>query len=112
MIEFTLLVKYHGGARAFLGMPDPRETAEALCRSCGVELKEIKLTFGPVHLLVFGESSGTQLIFELVRNWEKREDVAIQILIVHSRDEYLRLLSVFHASSPVMTESTDDDAEA
>jgi uncharacterized protein with GYD domain len=83
-------------------MTDPRETDEVLCRSFGVELKEIMLTFGAFHLLVFCESPDTQSIAKLVRAWEKREDVEIQTLIVYSRDEYLRLLSAYHVSAPVM----------
>jgi uncharacterized protein with GYD domain len=92
-LEFSILVKYRSGARAFERTPDPYKVAEGLCRSCGVELKEVKLTFGSVHLMLFCEAPEVQRISKLVGFWEDREDVQIQVLMVLSRDEYLRLLS-------------------
>lgn len=93
MVEFLLLINDRKrGARAFQDKPDLQEIVARLCSSCGVEVKEIKLLFGSYHVFLSCEANDERSIAQLVRAWKAKEDVEIEVLLVFSRDEYLRLL--------------------
>lgn len=98
--EFIILLSFRDkGARYIVENPGLQHDVQQICESLSVDLKAIKLLFGPYQALLVCQALDYPVVPELLRSIKALGDMDAEVLLVFSPDEYSQLLAKTHAAA-------------